>query len=73
MVGTVPIIIEVDGQVAQAYYATTQAQRRKLNALLSLKLSDMIGTGRSLETVMSELSRKAQQRGLTPAILKQIL
>ena len=73
MIGTMPITIEVDRQVAEAYIAAPLAQRRKLDALLSLKLSDVIRAERSLEAVMSELSRKAQERGLTPAILEQIL
>ena len=73
MISTIPITIEVDSRVAEAYFAATQAQRRKLNALLSLKLSDMIRTERSLEEVMSEMSWKAQARGLTPQILEQIL
>jgi hypothetical protein len=73
MIGTMPITIEVDRRVAEAYIAAPPAQQRKLDALLSLKLSDVIRAERSLEAVMSEMSRKAQERGLTPAILEQIL
>jgi hypothetical protein len=73
MIATMPITIEVDRRVAQAYSAATQAQRRKLDALLSLKLSEVIYAGRSLEEVMSVMSRKAQERGLTPALLEHIL
>lgn len=73
MIATMPITIEVDRRVAQAYTSATQAQRRKLDALLSLMLSEMIYSARSLEEVMSEMSRKAQERGLTPELLEQIL
>ena len=73
MIATMPITIEVNRQVAQAYSAATKAQRRKLDALLSLKLSEVIYAERSLEEVMSDMSRKAQERGLTPALLAQIL
>ncbi len=73
MIGTIPITIHVDERVAQAYTASTQAQRRKLDLLLSLQLSQIMADERSLEEVMSDMSHKAQARGLTPAILEEIL
>lgn len=38
--------------------------------LLSLKLSEAAQAGRPLEEIMDEMSRIAQERGLTPAILR---
>ena len=73
MIATMPITIEVNRQVAQAYSAAIQTQRRKLAALLSLKLSEVIYAGRSLAEVMSDMSRKAQELGLTPDRLEQML
>lgn len=73
MNSTQTITIEVDAQVAEAYNAASPEDHRKLNALLSLKLSDALVSPRSLETVMADLSKKAQMRGLTPDILREIL
>lgn len=73
MIGTVPITIYVDEQIAEAYIAADEAQRRKLDALLSLQLSHLITAEQSLEDVMSDLSQKAQARGLTPEILDSLL
>ncbi|MCA9981843.1 MAG: hypothetical protein KDD89_13455 [Anaerolineales bacterium] len=73
MIGTIPITIHVDEQIAEAYNAADEAQRRKLDALLSLQLSHLITAEQSLEDVMSDLSQKAQARGLTPEILDSLL
>ena len=44
-----------------------------MNALLSLKLTEVARTTRPLEDIMSEISRNAQARGLTPEILESLL
>ncbi len=67
------ITIEVDAETAEAYNTTSAERRRKLNALLGLKLSEMMLSARALEDVMRDMSDKAQHRGLTPEILDQIL
>lgn len=67
------ITIRVDAEAARAYETATQEQQRKLDALLSLKLTEATRTRRSLEEVMDEMSREAQERGLTPEILESIL
>jgi len=67
------ITIEVEAKTAQKYYTATAEQRRKLNALLSLRLDEIVRSARPLEEVMSEMSRRAQARGLTSEILDQIL
>lgn len=46
---------------------------RKLDLLVNLHLREATGTCRSLQEVMEELSCNAQQRGLTPEILRSIL
>lgn len=73
MVSTQTITIAIDGPTAQAYNQASTEQRRKLDALLSLKLREAITVQRSLEETMRELSRKAQARGLTPEILEELL
>ena len=67
------IAISVNTEVARIFEAASEEQRRKLEALLSLKLSDATRSKRPLEEVMNEISRNAQARGLTPEILDSIL
>lgn len=67
------ISIQVSDQAARAYEAATPEQRRKLDALLSLRLTEAVRGGRSLEQVMDEMSARAQARGLTPELLDDIL
>ena len=47
--------------------------RRKLETLLSLRLLEATRTPESLSRVMSEISRNAQARGLTPDMLQDLL
>jgi hypothetical protein len=68
-----PITIQVDPAAALAYRSVSDDERRKLDLLLSLRLREVTRPGASLEDVMSEISRNAQERGLTPEILQAIL
>ena len=70
---TKTITINVNAQAARAYESAPAERRRKLDALLSLKLSEVTQEARPLEEVMSDVSRKARDRGLTPEILKEIM
>jgi len=70
---TKTITICVNAEVARIFEKASEEQRRKLEALLSLKLSDATRHKRPLEEVMSDISRNAQARGLTPEILNSIL
>ncbi len=67
------ITICVDAEAAIAYRAASEEDRRKLDALLSLRLSDATRPGGSLKHVMRRISQEAQQRGLTPQVLNSIL
>jgi hypothetical protein len=67
------ITIRVDAEAARAYRAASEQDRRKLDLLLSLRLRDALHPSGSLENLIRELSRKAQERGLTPEILESIL
>lgn len=69
---TKPITIRVSSEAAFAYEAAGAEQKRKLDALLSLKLIEVTRAKKPLEEIMSEISRKAQERGLTPKILGSI-
>jgi hypothetical protein len=68
-----PITIQVDPAAALAYRSVSEVERRKLDLLLSLRLREVTQPGSSLEEVMDEISRNAQERGLTPDLLRAIL
>ena len=68
-----PITVHVNVEAARIFEAASEEQRRKIEALLSLKLTEVTREKRTLEEVMSDLSQKAQERGLTPEILGSIL
>jgi len=70
---TKAITIQVTAEAARAYEAASPGDQRKLDALLSLRLSDLARKKRPLEELMSEISREAKQRGLTPEIMESIL
>ncbi len=70
---TQTITIRVSSEAARVYNTATAEQQCKLEALLSLKLTEVAQTTRPLEEVMSEMSRNAQARGLTQEILESLL
>lgn len=70
---TETITVSVDSEVAEKYRSASKSERLKLGWLLSLHLRDLMGPRRPLEETMREISRKAQERGLTPEILQSIL
>jgi len=70
---TQAITIRVSPEAARVYNTATAEQQRKLEVLLSLKLTEIARAPRPLENVMDEISRKAQARGLTPEILESLL
>ena len=67
------ITVSVDSEVAAAYRGASEEERRKLDLLVNLRLRDATKSKTSLEEVMREISRSAQQRGLTPEILRSLL
>jgi hypothetical protein len=71
--GTNSITIRVSPEAASAYETAPAEQQRKLDVLLSLKLPEVMRSNRPLEVIMTEMSRKAQERGLTPELLESIL
>ena len=70
---TKPITIRVSADVAEAFESASEEQRRKLEAMLSLKLVDATRRKKPLDALMKEISRNAKARGLTPEILNSIL
>ncbi len=67
------ITLEVDERAAQAYRATPPEDRRKLERLLSLRLTEYLQNPASLEDIMRRMSWEAARNGLTPEILQDIL
>ena len=67
------INVRVDAKTADAYESSSEIERRKIDLLINLKLREVVRESRRLEEIMEGISRKAQERGLTPEILESIL
>jgi hypothetical protein len=65
--------VYVNPEAAHIFETAPQEQRRKIEELISLKLTQTTREKRTLEAVMCDISDKAQERGLTPEILDAIL
>lgn len=63
------ISIQVDADVAQTYYSANPEQQQKVQALMNLWLKRAIQVTQ-LQTVMDQLSDKAEANGLTPEVLR---
>lgn len=66
------ITVSVDPDVADIYSSASDDERRKLDLLINLRLREATESRESLCTIMAEISRDAQCRGLTLGILKSI-
>lgn len=67
------ITIRVAPNAAAVYLSASENERRKLDALLSLRLSEAALQTRPLQDVIRDASNEAQAKGLTPEILQEIL
>ena len=70
------IRLRVSADAARAYESAPSEEKCKLEALVSSRLREVTRRqqrGESLEALMSEMSRKAQERGLTSEKLGDIL
>ena len=67
------ITVRVTPDAAATYLSASAEDRHKLDALLSLRLSEAAERNRSLQDVIREASQEAQAKGLTPEILQEIL
>ena len=70
---TEAITIHVAPELAKAYQSALDGDQKKIDAILSLRLKELTNNKRSLEEVMRDISQKAQERGLTPEILEDLL
>lgn len=67
------ITVHVRPDVARAYEAASEADRRKMALLVSFQLTEFMQSSQSLDEAMSAMSREAKRNGLTPEILDSIL
>ena len=70
---TEQVTLSIDADAARVYKTASPEERRKLEALVSLRLLEATRTSGSLSEIMTEISCNAQDRGLTPEILRSIL
>lgn len=71
---TEAITIQVDTETARAFRATSPDEQKKLQALLTVWLRELADANApSLKQTMTDISRKAQARGLKPETLDSLL
>jgi hypothetical protein len=68
------ITIPLEPEIARAYDAAPVEDKKKMQALLSLWLRDLVSAeSATLREIMDDVSRKACARGLTPQLLDSLL
>jgi hypothetical protein len=68
------ITIPLDPKTAKAYRGARPAEKKKMQALVSLWLRDLAAEKpATLNHILDEVSEKAVRRGLTPKILDALL
>lgn len=73
MDSTQEITIKVSPEVAVAYQNATEQEKNRLQAIVTIFLDlDTSNNHDLLGVIMNEISDQAQERGLTPEILKSI-
>lgn len=70
---TKKITIQVSPEAAGVYESASEQERRKLDALLSLQLTEARQTNRPIEQIMKEASAQARRRGMSEKVLDEIL
>ena len=71
---TETITLEIDSEAARLFNSASTEEREKLKVLLGVWLKEYARADAPLlKETMGELSRSAQERGLTPEILESIL
>ncbi len=68
------ISIPLDPETARAFERASADEQRKLRLILSLRLRELATTPMPpLQTILDEVGREAQEKGLTPEILDALL
>jgi hypothetical protein len=69
----VVVNIPLDNETAKIYQAAPQADKKKMQILMSLWLREFEKPSISLDELMDDISRKAEARGLTLKTLENNL
>ena len=69
---TQEITIRVAPTAAAVYLAASEEDRRKLDALISLRITEAAQQTRPLREIIRDASSEAQAKGLTPELLQEI-
>jgi hypothetical protein len=69
----VTVTVSVDNEAARIFQKASLANKKKMQLLMSLWLREFEKPSVTLEELMDDISRKAQERGFTPEILESIL
>jgi len=68
------ISIPVDAETARAYHSASPDYQKKIQVLLRLRLRELAELPTSsLVEIMDDIGAKAEARGLTPEILRDLL
>ncbi len=67
------VTIPLDKETARYYNNASEEDRRKIQLLMKLFFMDVIMSPRPLNVIMDEIGQRAQERGLTPEILQDLL
>ena len=71
---TATLTLELNAEAVKAYNTASEEEREKIRLLLGFWLKEFAASPTtSLQTLMDDISDKAQARGLTPAVLESIL
>lgn len=70
---TEEITLRVSPEAAQAFRQASPEQQLRLETLVSLQLLGKLRSSRSLDEIIDDLSRQAQENGLTPQLLEELL
>ncbi len=69
----VNVNVSLDNETAKIYQQASSTEKKKMQVLLSLWLREFEKPTISLDKLMDDVSRKAQERRFTPEILESIL
>lgn len=73
MAASESITLNVDPEVARIFKSASDEDRRKIELKFALQVLGTSQRQQSLEDLANEVSRRAQERGLTPELLQDML
>jgi len=71
---TPKVMIELDADTARAFKSAPQDKQEKMRLLVAFWLREFVSSSTlPLPALMDDISAKAEERGLTPKVLKSLL